>query len=81
MRIKILGSGCEKCQRLEQAVRTAVHDSALDATLERVTDPREIARYRIIRTPALVVDDRVVLSDRVPGSAELQALLAVAPAC
>lgn len=81
MRIKILGSGCEKCQRLEKAVRTAVYDSALDATVELVTDPRVIARYGVIRTPALVVNEQVVVSDRVPGSAELQALFAVAPAC
>lgn len=78
--IKVLGSGCKNCHRLEDAVRTAVHDSALNATVEMVTDAREIARYGVMRTPALVVDDRVVLSGRVPGSAELQALLAGAPA-
>jgi small redox-active disulfide protein 2 len=77
--VKILGSGAD-CQRLEEAVRTAVHDSALNASVEMVTDPREFARYGVMRTPAVVVDGRVVVSGRVPGSAELQALLAVAPA-
>ncbi len=58
---------------------TAEHD-ADTATIETVTDRREIARYGVRVTPALVVDQRVVVSGRVPTSAELQAMLAVAPA-
>ncbi len=81
MDIKILGSGCEDCRRLEEAVRTAVYDSALNARIELVSDRREIARHRVLRTPALVIDGEVVLSGRVPGSPELQAMLAIAPAC
>ena len=58
MDIKILGTGCAKCQKLEQLTRDAVASLGLDATIDKVTDPGEIAAWGVMSTPALVVDDR-----------------------
>ncbi len=76
MDIKILGTGCAKCQKLEQFTREAVASLGLDATIDKVTDPGEIAAWGVMATPALVVDDRVVAVGRVPSEADLTALLA-----
>ncbi len=76
MDIKILGTGCAKCQKLEQLTRGAVDSLGLDATIDKVTDPGEIAAWGVMSTPALVVDDRVVAVGRVPSEADLTALLA-----
>ena len=75
MDIKILGSGCDNCRRLEAATREAVDHLGLDATFEKVTDPGEIASWGVMRTPALVVDDEVVLSGRVPTVQSVEELL------
>ncbi len=75
MDIKILGSGCDNCRRLEAATREAVDHLGLDATFEKVTDPAEIASWGVMRTPALVVDDEVVLSGRVPTVQSVEELL------
>ncbi len=54
MDIKILGSGCSKCERLEIAARSAVTDLGIDAEFDKVTDPGEIASWGVMATPALV---------------------------
>ena len=74
MDIKILGTGCAKCQKLEQITREAVASLGLDATIDKVTDPGEIASWGVMTTPALVVDDRVVAAGRVPSEADLLTL-------
>ena len=76
MEIKILGPGCANCQRLEERTREAVTALNLEAEVEKVTDVAEIASYGIMRTPGLVVDDRVLVSGRVPTTREIQELLA-----
>lgn len=73
--IKILGSGCANCQRLEDATRLAVADLGVDATIGKVTDDAEIARYGVMSTPGLVVDGTVVSTGRVPAADEIAALL------
>jgi small redox-active disulfide protein 2 len=75
MDIKILGPGCANCQRLEERTREAVTALNLEAEVEKVTDVAEIASYGIMRTPGLVVDDRVLVSGRVPTTREIQELL------
>ena len=77
MIIKVLGSGCTNCQNLEKATRAALIELGLDAELEHVTDPGEIASYGVMRTPALVVDEEVVVSGRVPTTAQIRELLSV----
>ena len=76
MDIKILGSGCANCDNLEKATREAVQSLGLVATFDHVTDPAEIASWGVMRTPALVVDDEVVLSGRVPTVQTVKELLA-----
>ncbi len=75
MDIKILGTGCAKCQKLEHLTREAIASLGLDASVEKVTDPGEIAAWGVMATPALVVDDRVVAVGRVPNEADLTKML------
>ena len=76
MIIKVLGSGCANCVNLEKATRQAVDDLAIAATIEKVTDYAAIAGYGVMRTPALVVDDKLVLSGRVPTASQVREILA-----
>ncbi len=75
MEIKILGTGCDKCQTLETVTHQAVDELGLSAEFEKVTDPGEIASWGVMATPALVIDDDVVASGRVPSKADIVALL------
>jgi small redox-active disulfide protein 2 len=75
MDIKILGTGCKKCQMLESMTRETVALLDLVADIEKVTDPGEIAAWGVMATPALVVDDEVVLAGRLPKPRDLAALL------
>ncbi len=75
MDIKILGSGCAKCKTLEDIARDAVDELGLTADFEKVTDPVEIASWGVMATPALVVDDEVVSSGRVPTIGDIKKLL------
>jgi small redox-active disulfide protein 2 len=75
MRIKILGPGCPNCHTLEKRTREAVDRLGLDATIEEVTDYGEILGYGVMKTPGLVVDEKVVLSGHVPTSAAIAELL------
>ncbi len=76
MIVKILGSGCANCRKLEENTRTALTDLGLDAEVEHVTDFGQIAGYGVMNTPGLVVDEEVVLSGRVPTAAQVRDLLA-----
>ncbi|MCR6689045.1 thioredoxin family protein [Cellulomonas sp.] len=80
MHIKILGPGCANCVTLERVTSEAVAELGLDAQLEKVTDYGAIAGYGVMRTPALVVDEEVVLSGRVPTAAQVREILAALPA-
>jgi small redox-active disulfide protein 2 len=76
MRIKVLGPGCTNCVNLERVTREAVADLGLDATIEKVTDYQTIVGYGVMSTPALVVDEQLVLSGRVPTATAVRELLA-----
>ena len=71
MLIKILGSGCPKCNRLEQLTREAVAELGLEASFEHVREMDRIMAYPIMTTPALVVDEQVLVSGRMPSKDEL----------
>jgi small redox-active disulfide protein 2 len=76
MIIKILGSGCANCARLEANTKQALSTLGLQATVEKVTAFGDIASYGVMRTPGLVVDEQVLVSGRVPDATEIAALLA-----
>lgn len=75
MHIKVLGPGCSNCRTLESLVRDAVQTLGIDATVEEVTDYAAIASYGVMRTPALVIDDTVFLSGRVPNRDEVRLII------
>lgn len=76
MVVKILGSGCSKCNALEKAAVEALKEMGLEATIEHVTDFAEIAKFGVMQTPALVIDGKVVSYGRVLSKAEVKKLLA-----
>jgi len=73
--IKILGTGCANCKRLEQETKKAVSSLGLDAVVEKVTDFQQILAYDVISTPGLVINEKVVSTGKVPSQAELTSLL------
>jgi small redox-active disulfide protein 2 len=75
MNIKILGTGCAKCQSLEKAVKEAVAELKLDATVEKVTDLYKILEYPILTTPGLVIDGKVVSSGKALNKCEVIKLI------
>ena len=75
MLIKILGSGCAKCNRLEQLTREVVAELGLSASFEHVTEMDKIMAYPIMTTPALVIDEVVRASGRIPGKDEIASWL------
>ena len=76
MIIKVLGPGCNNCKKLEGLARQAIDALGLDATIEKITDYPTIVGYGVMSTPALVVDEKLVLSGRVPTAGHLRELLA-----
>jgi small redox-active disulfide protein 2 len=78
--IKVLGPGCNNCKTLERVTKEAVAELGLTATIEKVEDYGAIAGYGVMSTPALVIDEVVVTSGRVPTPAHLRELLTAASA-
>ena len=75
MEIKVLGTGCARCKSLERVTTRAVNELNLDATVVKIEDIQKIMEYAVMRTPALVINEKVVLSGQVPKIAELKELL------
>jgi len=75
MEIKVLGTGCAKCKSLEKVTRKAVDELNLDASVSKVEDIQKIMEYSVMRTPALVINETVVLSGQLPKVAELKDLI------
>ena len=73
--VKVLGSGCAKCNALEDAVRAALTELGMDTAIDHVTDFTQIAAYGVMTTPALVVDGKVVSYGKVLKKEEAKALI------
>jgi len=73
--VKVLGPGCRNCERLTAVTEQALAELGRTEQVEKITDPVAIVGYGVYATPALVVDDEVLLSARVPALSSLTALL------
>lgn len=78
LNIKILGSGCANCKRLEAVAREAAQNLKVQAEFEKVTDMGKMMTYDILATPALVINEKVVSSGKIPTVADIQSWLAAA---
>lgn len=75
MIVKVLGSGCKKCEKLEANTRAALKELGIEATIEKVENMGEIMTYGIMSTPALVVDEEVKFAGKIPSVKELKKYL------
>jgi small redox-active disulfide protein 2 len=73
--IKILGTGCPKCQSMTGVVKDVVSENNIDATIEKVQDIVEIMKFNVMTTPALVIDEVITIKGRIPSKDEVLALL------
>ncbi|MCI2227700.1 thioredoxin family protein [Polaribacter sp. MSW13] len=73
--IKILGTGCPKCQSMTAVIKDVVSENKIDATIEKVEDIMEIMKFNVMTTPALVIDNVITIKGRVPSKDEVLALL------
>jgi small redox-active disulfide protein 2 len=69
--IKVLGSGCANCKKLEAVTKKVVDNLGIVAEIDHVTDYADIMKYPILSTPALVIDEKVVSSGRIPSETEI----------
>jgi small redox-active disulfide protein 2 len=69
--IKVLGSGCANCKKLEAIAREVVGDMAVEAEIIKVTEYPQIMKYNIMSTPGLVINEKVVSAGRIPTKAEV----------
>ena len=78
LNIKILGSGCPNCKKLESLTRQAVEQLAIVAEVTKVTDYADIMAYNVMSTPGLVINEKVVSTGRIPSTAEITTFLTTA---
>jgi len=74
MRIKVLGTGCKRCQELYERTKKAVEETRAEAQIEYVKDVDEITKYTMI-TPALVIDEQLKVMGKVPKVEEIKLLI------
>jgi small redox-active disulfide protein 2 len=75
MTIKILGTGCAKCKKLEESARQAISELGIDAMVEKVTNLDEIMDYGVMMTPALVIDEKVVASGKLLSVSDIKEII------
>ena len=69
--IKVLGSGCANCKRVEQIVRKTITDMGIEAEVVKVTEYADIMAYNVMSTPGLVINEKIVSTGRIPAPAEV----------
>lgn len=72
MNIKILGTGCKRCEELYNTVKEVVNELGVDSEVEKVTDLKDILGYGVMKTPGLVINEKVQVSGRVPSKDEIR---------
>lgn len=71
MEIKVLGTGCAKCNKLEELVKEVIKEAGINAQITKVSDISEIAKAGVMLTPALIINNKVKVSGKLPAKAEL----------
>lgn len=75
MEIKVVGTGCASCRKLEEAVREVVADNNINADIIKVSDIMEIAKSGILLTPGLIVDGKIKISGKLPDKKEVEKII------
>jgi len=75
MVIKVLGTGCAKCKKLEDLVKEVVQEIGVEAKVEKITDIKEIVKAGVMMIPGLMIDGEVKLSGKLPSKAELTSII------
>jgi small redox-active disulfide protein 2 len=75
MDIKVLGTGCAKCNTLERITKEAIEELKLEASVEKIEDIQKIMEYGVMFTPALVVDGEVLVKGSVPNLKKMKKIL------
>jgi small redox-active disulfide protein 2 len=75
MKIEILGTGCAKCNKLEEMVTLAIREMGIEAQIDHVRDIKKIMGYGVMTTPALVIDGEVKAAGKIPPLEEIKKLL------
>jgi small redox-active disulfide protein 2 len=73
--VKVLGPGCQNCVNLAAIAQRAINNMAIEVKVEKVTDRTEFARYGLMATPGLVINETLVSAGRIPSEAEITAFL------
>ena len=76
--IKVLGSGCANCHRVEELAKQAVAQLGVEAKVEMVTEMHEIMRYGVMGTPGIVINEKVVSTGRVPALSQITTMITTA---
>jgi len=75
MDIKVLGTGCAKCRAVEKEVKEVLAEMGIEADVEEVKDMKRIMEYKVMMTPGLVIDGKVVSSGHVPSKADVRKMI------
>ena len=76
--IKVLGSGCANCHKVEELTKQAIAQLGIEAKVEMVTDMQEIMRYGVMGTPGIVINEKVVSTGRVPALSQITTMITTA---
>ena len=72
MKIEILGTGCAKCQKLEELVREVINTSGVEADIVKIKDIKQIMTYGVMTTPGLVIDGQVKIAGKMPTTDQIE---------
>lgn len=75
MIIKVLGTGCKNCKKTEENTKEALAELGIEATVEKVERMEDIIAYGVMKTPALVIDEKVVVMGRIPSVKDIKKIL------
>ena len=75
MILKVLGTGCAKCKKLEENALKAIAETGVDASVEKVSDLNKIMDYGVMMTPALVIDEKVVSAGKLLSAGDIANLI------